>query len=314
VTGYLKWIAVFAVFFMVSYNMEIYVKTDGSPQLQMIGVSSCGLVNLVLDYIFVIIFHWGVEGAAAATGIAQAVSALIFLCYFKFRSKTLRFQRIRPELSVYKRIVPLGLADSLTELSGGLVIVLFNRMILWIIGEDGLISYTVISYLNTLALNCMAGIAQGAQPLISFHYGAGQRKSCSRLLKYGLCFSAVFGLFFFGLSELAPGLPMRLFLGNAETALIRQGTAALRLYGISFAFVGFNVVLAGFFTAMDRPSHSLTISLSRSLFLLSACLIVMAVVFGERGIWLSTAVSEGLCLFISGFLFFRYRKSTENAA
>lgn len=306
VKGYLGWISVFAVFFMLSYNMEIYIKTDGFPKLQMFGVLFSALVNLVLDYIFVMKLHLGVEGAAVATGISQLVSTVLFLCYFKFRGKNLRFQKFRFDFSIYRRIIPLGLADSITELSGGLVIFLFNHVILMQIGEDGLISYTVISYINTLAINCMAGIAQGNQPLVSFYRGAGQHDLCRKLLKYGLCSAAVVGTAFLALAELVPQFPIFIFLGSQATALTERSITALRLYGLSFALVGFNIVAAGFFTAIERPLFSVTISAARSFIVLAVCLFTLTYLFGETGIWISTAVSEAICLLLSAFFFWRY--------
>lgn len=307
VKGYMGWISVFVVFFIASYNMEILVKTDGSPKLQMIGVFCCAMTNVILDYVFVMKLHMGVEGAAIATGIAQVLSTAIFVFYFKFKSKKLFFGKFRLNLSIYKKILPLGLSDSLTEMSGGLVIFLFNHVILSVIGSKGLVSYTVISYVNTLALNSMAGISQGIQPLVSFHYGAGEGQSCHHLLRYAMVGALISGIFFFSLAEFAPQLPVLLFLGKENMDLFSYSVDALRLYGISFALVGFNVVTAGYFTAIERPSHSITISTARSLVLLSICLLTMTALFGEKGIWLTTLVSEGLTLFITGFFLLRYR-------
>lgn len=306
VMGYLGWISLFAVFFVLSYNMEILVKIDGCPQVQMLGVLSCALVNVILDYVFVIKFHWGVEGAAIATGIAQVTSTTLFLFYFKLKAKILTFRKFRPNLSIYKRIIPLGLSDSITELSGGLLILMFNHMILSVIGSKGVVTYTVISYINSLALNSMAGINQGIQPLISYNYGAGKPDFYHKYLKYALTTAFVFGAFFLLLVELAPQLPVQLFLGNDDAELIAYSIMAVRLYGLTFALVGFNVVATGFFTAIERPLFALTISLSRSVILLSACLIIMSALFGEYGIWLSTCVSESLCLVITGTFFWRH--------
>lgn len=314
VKGYMGWISAFAVFFIVSYNMEILVKTDGSPRVQTVGVLSCALVNIVLDYLFVIRFHMGVEGAAIATGIAQVTSTCIFLLYFKFKAKRLTFRKFRPDFSVYKRIIPLGLSDSLTEMSGGLVIFLFNHMIVSVIGSKGLVSYTVISYINTLALNSMAGISQGIQPLVSFHHGAKQKELCHKLLKYAMTFAMISGTFFFVLAEFAPQLPVYLFLGRENESLFSYSVLAMRLYGISFAFVGINVVTAGFFTAIERPAFSVVISSARSFILLSASLVVMTALLGEYGIWLSTCVSEGLCLILSLCFLYHYARQNKKVA
>ena len=166
--------------------MEALVKTDGTPAVSAVGVTACGLTNVVLDYVFVMRLHWGVLGAAFATGLAQVASTVIFFIYFaKFR-KVLKFRKFKLDLSVYKKIIPLGLANGFTELSGGLAVFMFNQVILAVIGEAGIVSYTVISYINTLVLNTMSGIAQGVQPIVSYHYGASEQKSCRRLLAYAM--------------------------------------------------------------------------------------------------------------------------------
>lgn len=309
VKGYLGWISVFAVFFIVSYNMEIFVKTDGCPPLQMAGVMTSAVTNIVLDYLFVMKLHMGVEGAAIATGIAQVVSTTLFLLYFRFRSKRLYFCKFKWNLKLYRRIIPLGLSDSITEMSGGLVIFLFNHMILSVIGNKGIVSYTVISYMNTLALNSMAGISQGAQPLVSFQYGAGEKKKYRQLFRYSVLSACISAVVFLFIAEGMPQAVVDLFLGEADQELSAYTVSALRMYGLSFAIVGFNVVTAGFFTAIERPIYSVVISSARSFVLLSACLVVMTALIGENGIWLSTAASEILCLCITLFFLWRYKKS-----
>ena len=157
VKEYVGMIAVFAVFFTISYNLEVQVKANGAPQVSTLGVFSCALMNGALDALFVLVFQWGVWGAALATGLAQATSTAVFLIYFLTHRERLRLGRFRPALKVYQRILPLGLSDGLNELSNGLVIFLFNRAILNVIGEEGLPTYTIISYVNTLVLMTMTG-------------------------------------------------------------------------------------------------------------------------------------------------------------
>lgn len=308
VKEYMGWISVFAVFFVVSYNMEIFVKSDGCPQLQIIGVLSCAMTNVLLDYIFVIRLGMGVRGAAIATGIAQVISTGLFVIYFKFKGKKLTFRKFHWNLSIYKRIIPLGLSDSLTEFSGAVVIFLFNQVILSTIGTTGVVSYTVISYVNTLALNSMAGISQGIQPLVSFYYGAGDKSSYHKLLKYAMSGAALSAVFFFSLTVFFPQLPVSLFLDKSNIDSYLYSVNAMRLYGISFAIVGFNVVSAGYFTAIERPVYSIVISFARSFVLLTACLLTMSALFGDIGIWLSASVSEGLCLLLTIAFFLRYKK------
>ncbi len=267
-------------------------------------------MNVLLDYIFVMHFHWGVWGAALATGLSQVTSTTVFVLYFLKHKERLRFSRFKPELRVYRRILPLGVSDGLGELSNGLVIFLFNQVILSVLGEDAIVTYTIISYVNTLVLMTMIGTAQGLQPLASFHKGAGEIHICHRLLRYALLLTTALSLVcFLGVELGAPGI-VNLFLEEGSP-LIAGSIHALRLYAVGFAILGFNVV-AAFFTAMERPSYAFPISIGRSLVLMAASLFTMAALFGGDGIWLSSTVSEGLCLLLSLFFLFRYRKSLRS--
>lgn len=202
VKQYVGVIACFAVFFTVSYNLEVQVKANGAPQVSTIGVLSCALMNVFLDWLFVMRLGWGVWGAALATGLAQVTSTTVFVVYFLTHRERLRLGRFVPELRAYRRILPLGLSEGLSELSNGIVIFLFNLTILRVIGEDGVISYTIISYVNTLVLMTMIGTTQGIQPLVSFHLGAGERDVCHKLLRCGLGLIAVFSVLSFAIGQL----------------------------------------------------------------------------------------------------------------
>lgn len=307
VEEYVGTIAIFAIFFTISYNLEVQVKANGAPQVSTLGVLSCGLMNVALDALFVLVFHWGVWGAALATGLAQVTSTLVFLIYFLTHRDRLRFGPFRPQLSLYRRIVPLGLSEGLGELSNGLVVFFFNRTILQVIGEQALPTYTIISYVNTLVLMTMTGTAQGMQPLVSFSLGARKRQECHKLLKYGLLSAALFGGISFVLVQTSAPVLVSAFL-EQDSAIFRYSVDALRMYACSFPVIGFNVVFAGFLTAMNHPAPAFAISFGRSLVLLVASLTVMSLLFGDKGVWFSTLVSECACLVLTagcGIHYFR---------
>ena len=305
VKEYVGVIAAFSVFFTVSYNLEVQVKADGAPHVSIIGVTSCGLMNVLLDYIFVMHFHWGVWGAALATGLSQATSTLVFVVYFLTHRYPLRFGRFKPDFGAYRRIIPLGTSDGLSEFSNGLVIFLFNQTILQVSGEGALTAYTIVSYVNTLVLMTMIGTAHGVQPLSSFYLGAGQRPLCHKFLSYGIKLVAVAGVGFFIICQLLAGPIVGLFLEPADP-LFGYTVNALRLYAPAFLLMGFNVLISGFFTAIEHPFPALTISFGRGLVLISGCLVVLSKVLGDTGIWLSPLFSEGICLLITLFFLLRY--------
>lgn len=316
VKEYVGTIGVFAVFFTISYNLEVQVKANGAPQVSTVGVLSCALMNVALDALFVLVFDWGVWGAALATGLAQVTSTAVFLAYFLTHRERLRLGRFCPELKVYRRILPLGLSEGLNELSNGLVIFLFNRTILNVIGEGGLPTYTIISYVNTLVLMTMTGTAQGMQPLVSFHLGAGERKNCHRLLKYALAAVTLFALVFFGLAQLGAPAVVAAFL-ERDSGIFDPSVRALRMYAWAFLVLGYNVVLAAFFTAVERPAPAFSISLGRSLVFIVISLGVMSSLFGAEGIWCSTLVSELACLVLTvscAVGYFRRQKGSQDGS
>ena len=305
VKEYVGIIACFAVFFTVSYNLEVQVKADGAPHISTISVLSCAIMNVVLDYVFVMHFHWGVWGAALATGLAQVTSTIVFVVYFVRHPKPLRFGKFKPDFGAYRRIIPLGTSDGLSEFSNGLVIFLFNHTILQVVGEAALTSYTIVSYVNALVLMTMIGTAHGIQPLSSFHLGAGEIPLCHKFLSYGIKLVAAAGVGFFAICQLLAGPIVSLFL-EAGDPLFEYTVTALRLYSTAFLLMGFNVVISGFFTAMEHPLPALTISFGRGLVLISGCLIFLSMVLGDVGIWLSPLVAEGICLVITLFFLVRY--------
>ena len=313
VEEYVGTIAVFAVFFTVSYNMEVQVKANGAPQISTVGVLSCGLMNVALDALFVLVFRWGVWGAALATGLAQVTSAVVFFVYFHTHRERLRLEPFRLDLGAYRRILPLGLSEGLNELSNGLVIFLFNRTILRVIGEQALPTYTIISYVSTLVLMTMTGTAQGMQPLLSWSLGAGRRRDCWRLMRYGAVTAALFALLSFALGELGAPLIVSAFL-ERDSDIFSYSVSALRAYACSFLVLGCNIIFAGASTAMERPGPAFLISVSRSLVLPAASLLILPALFGDWGIWTAPLVSELACLVLTALCALHWIRQERRSA
>lgn len=308
VKDYIGTVAPFAIFFAVSYNLEVQVKADGSPQVSSIGVCSCGLMNVLLDYIFVMHLNWGIKGAAFATGLAQVTSTLVFVLYFIFKRHRLQFGYFGFEFSAYKRILPLGLSEGLTELSGAIIIFAFNLAIIRVLGEDKVTCYTVISYINTMVISTMSGISQGIQPITSYYLGSGKRDCCHRLLRYGLTAVACCSLSLFLIVELFAPAIVHMFL-PPEYELFGYTVSALRIFATSFLFLGYNILMSGFFTAVDLPKYSFPVSIGRSFVFLLGSLLFCSFVLGGDYIWIAATVSEVLCLILTVGLSIKYRKN-----
>ena len=309
---YLRGLAPFAVCFIISYNMEVLIKTDGYPRIAILTVIAGCLTNCVLDYVAIFVLDWGVWGAAVATGISQLLTCVIYLCHFLRGHNTFHFVRFRMDWHIYKRLLPIGFADGVTELCNGVMIFLFNRVILRCLGDDGLVSYTIIAYVNTLIINTMLGISQGSQPLISYHYGKNDAPGYRRLLRYGFTAVGIMtAVIFAAVMLLAPQIA-HLFLGAENAALAADSAAALRRYGLCYLLLGSNILMGGFLTAVEQPKAAISISVGRGLAFQAGALMLLAFTVGGSAIWSAPLISEILCA-VMAVLFLR-RFLTRTAA
>lgn len=306
---YLQGLAPFAVCFMISYNLEVLVKTDGRPRLALVTVCVGCVTNCVLDYLA--IFHWGlgIWGAAAATGLSQLLTCIIYLTHFLGKHTTFHPVRFRMDWKIYRRLLPIGISDGLTELCNGLMIFLFNHTILRCIGTDGLVAYTIIAYANTLVINITMGVSQGSQPLISFQNGRGDGTAIGKLLRYGLRTMCGIAAVCFTVLFLAAPKLVAVYLPEAGAEMLTFATDAFRRYSLCYLPVGFNIYIAGFLTAMERPLPAVSISTGRGLILQGSILLLLAAVLGGSSIWFAPVISEVLCLGLSVFFLLQLRRT-----
>ena len=304
---YIGTIAPFSVVYILSYSFETLIKTDGYPKLATIYVTSGAVLNCILDYILVMVLHKGVWGAAFATGISQAAVILLYLWHFLGPKGTIRFSKFHLMPSEIGRQIRNGMSSGITEFSSGIIIFFFNQAILKYIGEYALVSYTIISYVNTIVVMSMAGIAQGTQPLISYYYGKNESEKYKKLLKYGMVAAAgsvAAVLICYVGAESIVGL----FLKESEASLSIYSVRVLRIFILSFLLAGLNVVLGGYFTSVEKAGFATMISLTRSLIALVISLVFLTAVFGGEAIWWAPLIAESCCLVLSAGLYQWYRK------
>lgn len=294
VATYLRIVAPFTFFFMVGYSLEVLVKTGGHPVVSIISMASCFVANVALHLVLVVWLGFGIAGGAVATVIAQGIGFTIFFVHFIRKRSNLRFVKLKkPFLGIYKRILSLGLSEFAGETSLALVVFLFNRMAFRVLGEGGVVSYAVLAYVNNIVLMVMAGVTQGIQPLVGMFHGAGDRRGCLRFYRFAL--RAVFvaaAALFLSCQFFAEGITALLLERSSE--MFAYAAGALRLFSYSFLLVGFNLCSAGFLNAMEKPGKALVISVGRGIVVVTAAIYLMSALFGDRGLWLATAVSEGI--------------------
>lgn len=302
VTTYIGTIAAFAPCFMFAYFFEILIKADGRPRLATILVAMGTVLNCILDWLLVFVVPWGIFGAAFATGLAQLAVAASFAVYFFGKKARLRLAKFKPSLALTWRTLRLGLPSGITDFSAGLMIFFFNHAILAHLGEQAIVSYTIVAYVNTIVVMSLTGIAQGMQPLASYGHGAGDGAICKKLLRYALITAGALTAVILVPTWLGAGAIVSIFISPQHTALRQYSVEVFRIFSLSFIPVGFNVIVSGWFTAVEREKPAILLSVGRGFALLLLALWLLTALFGGAGIWWAPLASEGLCAALSGVM------------
>lgn len=308
VIEYLGHIVYFVPFLMISYNFEVLVKVDGFPRLAVATVITCGLSNVILDYVFVGLMGHGLAGAAVATGISQVISTVVYLIHFTVGKSNLEFVEVKFSFDTLKSIFSLGVGDFVSEVGIAMIVLFYNIFIIKYLGEKSIATFSVISYVNNLALTCFAGITQGTQPLLSYYYGKKDYDSLKKLFRLATAAIFVTGVVFLAASQLFPERIFRIFL-DVDKETLSYSVESLRKFSISFMITGFNVLIAAVCVSFLKPKYSVTINILRSFVTIYLALFVLTMLEPTL-IWFASALSEGVTL-IFAYYFYR-RLSREN--
>lgn len=306
--GVLIW---FTFFFIVSYSMEVLVKTDGFPKLATAAVSVGAVTNIVMDYVLVVHVGMGIRGAAIATGLSQVLTFTVFTIHFLGKRGTIHWCKTTMDLSVYKRIILIGTADFITELSAGTIIFLFNHAILKHIGDNGVVTYTVITYIYNIVMMTFTGISQGMQPLVSFYRGRREENTCRLFLRYALYSTFAMSMLALAICLFMTPALVSIFIDASRAELFTYTVHAFRIYSLCYLVIGYNIVCSGYFAAVEKSGYSFTISLLRGFVLIAASIWIMGELFQGEGIWYATLVCESSTLVVSIWCMLRSQKKAQ---
>ena len=306
--GVLIW---FTFFFIVSYSMEVLVKTDGFPKLATAAVSVGAVTNIVMDYVLVVHVGMGIRGAAIATGLSQVLTFTVFTIHFLGKRGTIHWCKTTMDLSVYKRIIPIGTADFITELSAGTIIFLFNHAILKHIGDNGVVTYTVITYIYNIVMMTFTGISQGMQPLVSFYRGRREENTCRLFLRYALYSTFAMSMLALAICLFMTPALVSIFIDASRAELFTYTVHAFRIYSLCYLVIGYNIVCSGYFAAVEKSGYSFAISLLRGFVLIAASIWIMGELFQGEGIWYAPLVCESSTLVVSIWCMLRSQKKAQ---
>ena len=289
---YLQVILLFSPMFMINNLLGAMIRNDGNTSLAMTAMLSGCLFNIVFDYIFVFPMGLGLFGAVLATAVAPIISILILLQHFVKKKNQFRLIRVRPELRLVASAAGLGVPSLVTEVSSGLVIAVFNLLILGLAGNVGVAAYGVVANISIVVIAIYNGIAQGVQPLLSREYGRSQEKNVHRFLGWAMRLTVILAMVIYvGIYWNADVIAM-IFNSGRDMDLQRIAVEGLKIYFTACPFVGANILLAIYFAATDQAAPAQMISLLRGLIVIIPLAFIMANVAGLTGVWMTFPLTE----------------------
>lgn len=288
---YLGIVLSFGFFYVLVNLLTVFIRNDEAPKYAMFVTAAGGLLNVGLDYLMIVRWSMGMEGAALATGLSTVFSFLLILGYFLFQESGLRFAWRGMEGQDFGALLRVGFPSFVVEGSTGLVIFVFNAVLLRTLGVVGVTVYGIISNISLIAIAIFAGVSQGMQPVVSVAHGAGAVDRLKKVRKYGLLTVSLLGGALGLAGILSPEFFIHLFL-QPEAKTLQVAQVALPLYFSGFLFVGWNIILTGYYQAVERTMLSTWISLLRGVFLVLLFLLVLPQVLGPLGIWLAVPLAE----------------------
>jgi len=286
-------------FFILQNSFQSFMVVAEKPHMGL-GVSiAAGFTNMVLDFVFVYVFRLGVIGAALATGMSQAVGALVPLVYF-MRKNTSQLQFVRTKLlwRVIAKACTNGSSEMITNLSMSVVNMLYNLQLMKYAGANGVVAYGVIMYVGFIFAGTYIGYSVGSAPLVGYQYGAKNTAELQNLFKRSIKLILVASVTMTLCAEALSGILAGIFV-SYDVELLAMTRNAIRLFSLSYFISGFNIYASSFFTALNNGVVSALISFLRTFVFLVAGIYIVPIFLGLNGIWLAVVFAEGLSLVIS---------------
>ncbi len=286
-------------FFILQYEFQCLFATAEKPKLGLYVTVASGVTNMILDALFVAVFHWGLEGAAAATALSQFVGGVIPLWYFGHEnSSLLRLVKCRFDGRALWKTCTNGSSELMSNISMSLVSMLYNMQLMKYAGENGIAAYGVLMYVSFIFQAIFIGYAVGAAPVIGYHHGAHNYGELKGLLRKSLLLIGGFSILMFGAGQLLAKPLSMLFVGY-DQELLQITVRAFMIFSFAFLFSGFAILGSSFFTALNDGMTSALISFLRTLVFQCMAVLVFPILWGIDGIWLSTVAAEMMAVLMT---------------
>ena len=298
----------FTVAFMLQNVFQSFLIAAEKPKLGLLATVLAGIANMALDAIFIIVFKWGVAGAAIATGLSQCVGGIFPLIYFlRKNSSLLRLTKTKLEIKPILNACGNGSSELMSNISSSVVSMIYNFQLMKYVGEDGVSAYGVLMYVQFIFVAIYIGYAIGCAPITGYHFGARNHNELKNMLRKSSFFSAVSGVVLTILAIALSSPLAKIFVGYDEE-LYELTRHAFRLFAYSFLLAGFNIFTSSFFTALNNGAVSAAISFMRTLIFQTSSVLILPIFLGVDGIWWAITVAEFFAFILSLIFLFAKRK------
>ena len=285
--------------FMLQNVFQSFLVTAQKPHAGLIVTIIAGLTNMSLDALFIVVFRWGVAGAALATGISQCIGGLLPLILFLGKNDSLlHLVPTRLEWRPFFLSCTNGMSELMGNISSSIVSMLYNFQLLNYAGENGIAAYGVLMYVQFIFIAVFFGYTIGVGPVIGYHYGAGNHAELKNLLRKSLKLNIITGISMTILANLFAGALSRIFVGY-DPELYAMTKSAFHIFALSFLVCGINIFASAFFTALNNGLVSAVISFLRTLVFQVGSVLILPVFLGLTGIWLSNTFADLMAMLIS---------------
>ena len=296
---YLRTLLAFSPLFVMNNVFLGFLRNDNAPRLAMTGMVVGSLSNVLLDYVFIFPLGLGMFGAALATCIAPFISLTFQSFHFWLKKNNVKFVRMRFSAREAGRTVALGVPALLTELSTGVVMLVFNYIMLDLAGNVGVAAYGVTANIAIVVIGVFTGIAQGSQPVESMYYGKGDRRNLHKILIYAIGTAVAVGAVVYTVCGIFAEEIAALFNRQQAPNLTEIASGGMRLYFISFLPAGVSIILSNYMSATDQPRPAFAVTLTRGWIAIIPMAFLMSSLAGVTGAWLSFVVAETIGLILA---------------
>lgn len=281
--------------------------TAEKPKLSLSVNIAAGLTNFLLDALFIIVFKWGIAGAAAATVVGQMVGGIVPMIYFmRPNDSLLSFKpSLQFEKKAFLKTLTNGSSEMVSNLSVSFVGILYNFQFMRLAGEAGVSAFGAVDYTMYLYMSVFWGYASGTLPVIGYHYGAQNKRELKSLFKNSLLLMGAAGILMLVVSQIL-AVPFSALFLRQDPDIMEMCVHGFRIYLFGFILMGVNVFASTFFTGLNNGKVSAFLSLMRTIVIKVAVIIVMPVFYGLDGLWLSFPVGEAIALIFTLICFAKY--------